>query len=83
LKHVYADGVCKLCGEEEPQGLPGDADGNGILDYLDAVLILRASVGLYTLDPVAEALSDVNRNGTVDYLDAVLILRASVGLITL
>ena len=86
--HIFRNGVCTVCGlmddsAQTGKSIPGDADGSGVVDYIDAMLVLQAAVGLHTLDPVAEALSNVNGDDTVDYLDAMTILQAAVGMITL
>ena len=80
LGHHYKDGVCRICGSEEQQYRFGDADGDGEVGYMDALLVLRFSVGLAELDAAALAVADVDGNGVVDYMDAMKILRASVGL---
>lgn len=58
----------------------GDADGNGEINYMDALLVLRHSVGLEELSDAIVSLCDVDRNGELNYMDALLILRHSVGL---
>ncbi len=64
----------------QPQGVPGDVDGNGKLDYKDALIILRASIKLETLTEAQSALADYSGDGKLDYKDALMILRASIGL---
>lgn len=78
-EHLYKDGKCRFCGEKFV-GILGDVDGNGKADYSDALLILRASIGLETLTEEQKQLSDVNSDGRQDYSDALQILRASIGL---
>lgn len=56
----------------------GDVDGNGYINSGDALLTLKASVGLVTVDA---NLADVNKNGKIDSEDALLILKYSVGII--
>ena len=46
LGHRFEKGRCTCCGDSDPDWLPGDADGNGILNYSDALIILRSSIGL-------------------------------------
>ena len=62
--------------------LKGDADGNGAINYMDALLVLRHSVGLEELSATTVKLCDVDNSGDLNYMDALLILRYSVGLIT-
>ena len=83
VDHKYEYGACIWCGEkEEVQGMLGDVDGDGAVSYLDAMAVLRTTVGLDTMTKEQEALADVDGNGTMDYMDAMMILRYSVGLIT-
>ena len=65
--------------------LPGDVNGNGIVEAEDARLALRASVALehYTVGSDAFRAADANRDGAISSDDARLILRASVRLETL
>ena len=66
----------------KPKKIRGDADGNGEVNYMDAMLVLRHSVGLEELSDAVVALCDVDNSGSLSYMDAMLILRYSVGLIT-
>ena len=79
LDHLYENGLCRFCSAEFV-GLPGDVDGNGTLNYNDALLILRASIGLATLSAEQQLLADFDGNGRADYNDALAILRKSIGL---
>ena len=79
-EHNFVDGKCGMCGALERK--LGDADGNGILNYSDALLILRASIGLETLPQEILDICDVSGDGIANYSDALLILRFSIGLIT-
>ena len=58
-----------------------DVNGDGYIDAADALLCLRASVGLITLTPEQEAAADVNHDGLIDAGDAILILRYDARLI--
>ena len=55
-------------------------NGDGEVDSADALLTLRASVGLEELDDTQNILGDVNGDGAVDSADALEVLRYSVGL---
>ena len=61
--------------------LAGDADGSGIVNASDALMILRAALGLIELPAEAFAVSDVDHNGTITAGDALLVLRYALGLI--
>ena len=55
--------------------VPGDANGNGVLDAGDALDALKMSVGLIPLKMVC----DVDSDGQVTSTDARLILQKVVG----
>jgi len=55
----------------------GDADEDGDLDPTDALLALRAAVGLGQCPATS---CDVNANGQLTAIDALIILKSSVGL---
>jgi hypothetical protein len=56
-------------------------DSGSALSALDAALVLQASAGLITLDPVQRVACDVTGNGSIGALDAARILQRVVGLI--
>ncbi len=56
---------------------PGDADGNGTADILDALLVLKMGSGQAVEISLQKA--DVNEDGTVDTTDAMLILQYASG----
>lgn len=60
--------------------LLGDVDGDKKTNPIDALTILRYSVGL--TDTIDEKLADVNSDGTVNSADALVVLRMCVGLYT-
>lgn len=60
--------------------LPGDVDGDGGVTAADAIIVLRASVGLTTLGAEGFSAADVDGNGVVNAADAARILRMSAGL---
>ena len=62
-------------------GLPGDVNQDENISSADAIIVLRAVVGLATLDATQQVLADVNEDGRINAGDAVLILRKAVGLI--
>jgi subtilisin family serine protease len=66
----------------EPQYLLGDCDLNGTVNVTDAVLALRHSMGLITLEGNAFLAGDVDLNGTVNVTDSLMIMRYAMGLIT-
>ncbi|MBQ1519918.1 MAG: dockerin type I repeat-containing protein, partial [Clostridia bacterium] len=64
---------------EEPF-LLGDVNGDGAVDSSDALLLLRASMGLAELDEAQLSAGDMNGDGAADTTDALLILRLALGL---
>ncbi|MBW3625233.1 MAG: DUF11 domain-containing protein, partial [Armatimonadetes bacterium] len=60
--------------------LLGDADGNGVLNVQDAVMVLRAVVGVLSFTAAEADRGDFNQDRSVNVTDAVEILRKSVGL---
>lgn len=79
LGHSFQNGECVRCGWIGGTN-PGDVVADGIIDYLDAMEVLKAAVGLVTLTQEQFALADVDGDGEVTYLDAMQILRWAVGL---
>ncbi len=59
----------------------GDLNNDGAANAGDALLVLRAAVGLIKLSDAQAAVADVNGDGEIDAGDAVLILRYDAGLI--
>ena len=80
LGHSYENGLCAHCGQQDPTLIPGDANGDGVANYQDALTILRVSIDLEPMDPIYLLLCDLDGNGILNYTDALLILRRSIGL---
>lgn len=57
--------------------LIGDVNGDGIVNTVDAVLILRYSMGLINIEFDTRSI-DINGDGIVDISDAILILRIAM-----
>jgi glucuronoarabinoxylan endo-1,4-beta-xylanase len=62
-------------------GIIGDANGNGTVDIVDALLIAQYYVGLNPSGFVA-ANADANCSGSIDIVDALLVAQYYVGLIS-
>lgn len=60
--------------------LLGDVDGNGMVESVDALLLLRYSAGIIGQLPRMEN-ADVNGDGAIDSMDALLVLRAALGIV--
>ena len=81
LGHTFEVGFCTRCGEADPDWiLPGDANGDGVANYSDALIVLRSSIGLEEVAPNVVAACDMNSDGQLNYSDALIILRRSIGL---
>lgn len=61
--------------------LCGDPTNDGVVNSLDALLILQVNAGLTMLPLPATGAADVDNNGSVGARDASLILQYSAGLI--
>ncbi|MBO6060782.1 MAG: hypothetical protein J6P98_01515, partial [Clostridia bacterium] len=65
----------------QPDPIPGDANGDGFVNAVDALLVLRASMGLAQLSEEASTACDVDGSGNTDAADALIIMRFALGLI--
>jgi len=62
--------------------LYGDADGNGVVNSIDAMVVLQYDVELIGEEEIDLLAADVDGNGVVNSIDAMLILQYDVELIT-
>lgn len=60
--------------------LIGDVNFDGVVDSVDALMVLRYSLDIEELTPEQLARADVNGDGEVDSVDALTILRISLGI---
>ncbi len=67
---------------EEPI-LWGDANGDGIVDTTDVLLIMRYTLGLEEISEEQLPVCDVNGDGVIDFTDALLVLRKVMSIIEL
>ena len=74
---VWLDEVA-YSGDSGPELLPGDADGNGVVDVTDALMVLRYAMGIIGTLPRMDN-ADMDGSGTVNVTDAVVILRLAMG----
>jgi len=63
----------------EPGDLPGDVNGDGVVNLKDVVLIRRAIAGGWSLSKYNASAADVNGDGLINLKDVVLIRRAVAG----
>ena len=61
--------------------VPGDVNGDGEIDNIDAMLILQYTVEIISEDDLNVAAADVNGDGVVDNIDAMLVLQYTVEII--
>lgn len=61
-------------------GLPGDANGDGVVNASDALSVIRSSIGLEEIKPSYLDLADANGDDEIDNVDAMIILRKTVGM---
>lgn len=59
----------------------GDVNGDGKINTLDAMMTLRAAVGIESLDAIQTIRADIDANGKINTMDAMMILRRAVGLL--
>lgn len=59
----------------------GDVDGSGIIDVSDALMALKASAEVITLNETESLAADVDKNEMVDVSDALMILKYSAEVI--
>ena len=62
-----------------PAVMTGDANGDGTVNYLDAMLVAQFYVGDIDETALNTSACDVNKDGTVNYLDAMMIAQYYVG----
>ena len=62
-------------------GVQGDANGNGSVTMVDAMLIAQCVVGLIDCGSIDQTMADVNCSGGVTMVDAMLVAQYVVGLI--
>ncbi len=72
---------CQRCGDTAKK--PGDANGNGEVDNIDALIVLQYAVGLVQEGEYDFSACDLNGDGDVDNIDALMILQIAVGLLKL
>jgi len=60
----------------------GDANGDGEVDFADAIVVLKHDAGVTTLTGDNLTVADTNSDGEVDFVDAMQILKYDCGLIS-
>ena len=61
--------------------LPGDVDGNGLVETTDAIILLRCIMGLLDEASVPGIMNgDMNADGELTTNDVLMILRTAIGM---
>ena len=81
---VTAVGEAELIARFTPQPCApgsGDVDASGDVTIADALLIMRASMGLLALTDEQLAAGNLDGDGEITIADALLVMRVSMGLL--
>ena len=73
--------ILSITVENQPNQQRGDVNGDGKIDFGDAIKVLQFYVDLITLTTAQQQVGDVDRSGTTDFKDATLILQLYTGII--
>ena len=80
-RHVEVQTVGFVPGEVPvPPAVPGDINGDGEVSTEDALLVLRAALGITEYSDELVSVCDMDGDGVVDTTDALLILRLALGI---
>lgn len=83
LGHSYVDGVCSVCGAEDPEAVvKGDLNDDGAITSADSVMLARYLAGLTELTETQLQAADLNSDGAVSSADAVMLAKFLAGVIT-
>jgi len=77
--HAYENGICTVCGASAFS--MGDANNDGSVNNVDAMLVLQYAVGLLDESKLNIAACNVNNDSSINNVDAMLVLQYAVGLI--
>jgi hypothetical protein len=66
---------------QEPAGLCGDVNSDGVVNSVDASVILQKAAGIIAALPKGEASGDVNSDGIANSIDASVILQMAAAMI--
>lgn len=64
-----------------PEIIPGDVNGDGVIDIKDVSLVMRHILGIQKLGESGKEAADVNGDGKVDIIDTTLIMRRALDII--
>ena len=66
---------------EPDDTVPGDSNGDGVVDTVDALIVLRCALGISGDESEILVNCDMDGNGLIDTTDALIILRMALGII--
>ena len=75
-------GLSVIAEDNQSERKMGDADGNGVINTIDAMLVMQYFAQLITADKLDVSVCDVDGNGVVNTIDAMLIMQYFAKLIT-
>lgn len=82
LGHSYLEGVCILCGAEDPGTvILGDLTGDGARTSADSVVLARYLAGLTGLEPQQQKAADLNGDDLISSADSVILAKYLAGVI--
>ena len=73
-----AEGKIDELKKAQPQFTPGDVDGNGKINAVDALWVLQSAVGKRQLNELQTLAGDMDQNEKLDATDALAILKLAV-----
>lgn len=78
LRPVFSSAMAVALGDlEEPHPIPGDINGDGIVNAVDVQLVINAALGI-PLAPGHDA--DIDGDGKINAVDVQLVINAALGL---
>lgn len=72
LEHSYVEGVCRYCGEADPNPVSGDLDGDHAVTVGDVAMIYAHVKGTTLLEGYALQQADLNGDNQVDIADTAM-----------
>lgn len=82
LAFDFANAVKIADPDPTPQAVTlGDVDLNGKVELNDAVTVLKAALGIVTLEGDAATAADVDKDGNINLTDALNVLKFALGII--